>query len=946
MTSYRSVYTTPLPINAAIKTFTSALISWAEEEYSEYLGPRRLDGFEPGMRYQPDERLELIWADERQQSGDRLVGFAVVDALGEAETITRVMIAGGPADPRSSVVSIEIGPDLPTTDSGTAVVPGFVADLLGLAKCDDHGIILTADPLILTPEDIPEFLKQISEDDHHVQVVLAGTSNDLPLPQWRDFIGRMLAPVRGMSAIYVLNAAATECFNQSVEAGHRAEPGALRVLAPGARLNDAGDTVLHRLIPASDLLDDERRDRLAFDLCEQAIDFALGLPLARREQRYLEVLDRFLDELLTTSPVVGHGLTTGRAHASNTEGGPVTELAAGEFPAVHTIESSDAVDTETQLEPGEPGIAGAQTGLERPTSAAEELSERSRLFEAEIVQLRSQVDDLESHTATLEASKAVLEQEAGALRQSLLEAERLRADTQDVRTPAARARELAEFHSRLAQFQTENETLREENERLARSNIRLREEIARLTSLRSAEVVAAPQATDQPTSDSGRSPATTPAPQSTGAGTPRGKAAQAADTRRVAPSTPEQLGRLGALVNKPQAAPARPIIKRRTGSAPRRYQPVPIPYGMETVARARLVTTNWDLAKSSDYDSVKVKQKIAEAQKHQASKQTSKASQTTSASTRSTRSPKVEAEARRIAALRRLEQDRERVTREAIRAGRSKVRSRFDPDVSRTRQNNPRVPSARTRAAEQTRIREKTTKQAIRDAQRAKLKLENAARHAEAAREALTIVAKTPVPTGDLLVLEEHAQPYVSAVFTGEKAPEKVLGALRDEPGSLAVVISIAEKVVAVEAPISTAELMRSVLLALGSSPDKHAENLWRRLLTVVPVQIDKYGFVWGLGRVVRPDLVLIKSARTTAARGQIRMTDVHPFELALLVSSVLAADRALTGRRLENAVRRAISDANYGSYPTDEDCLRYARSLVNPTNTPLQLSKEGTDKL
>ena len=151
------------------------------------------------------------------------MGFVCVENNGRDAWTSQVMVAG-PQESGRTVIAVDIDaqsasaePSRPTTMG----VPRFVRNMLEEFDCDDNGITLSNDPRVLHAEDVDTLIKELGEDDHHGLVLVAGTPEDFPVDRWKSLIdSKVTCGTAGQSAVYVLDAKATEAFNAKVSPRH------------------------------------------------------------------------------------------------------------------------------------------------------------------------------------------------------------------------------------------------------------------------------------------------------------------------------------------------------------------------------------------------------------------------------------------------------------------------------------------------------------------------------------------------------------------------------------------------------------------------------------------------------------------------------------------------------------------------------------------------------
>ena len=332
MLAYRSTFWIGEPIDEAVPAVRRLMVDWAERKHRASLGRCGLDELQPGGRLRVGEDLEFLLSDTQEASEDRITGFVIIEHGPTTTWTSQVMVAGGPSTHGRSLVAIEVVANSTGAEGSRpieAAVPRFVRSMLDRFDCDDNGIRLASRPTVVGPQDVPALLRELEEEDHHGLVFVAGTHPSLPLGKWTDLVARVTERTVGQAAAYVLDAEATEAFNEEAGEGHRVAVGSLRTFVPGARFADPDDGARHRFLTTQTLLDDDLTESASRALASRSRAFTNGRALERRVRRYQAVLGARLDEILfrsddaqtaTTPPTGSHAATT--AHTRAPAGAP------------------------------------------------------------------------------------------------------------------------------------------------------------------------------------------------------------------------------------------------------------------------------------------------------------------------------------------------------------------------------------------------------------------------------------------------------------------------------------------------------------------------------------------------------------------------------------------------------------------------------------------------
>ena len=301
MLGYRSTFTVADPRDSVVDRVRGIMVRWSEAKHGEVLGPHGLDDLVPGSRVSPAPSLEFFLVDTTEESGDRIMGFVCVESNGRDAWTSQVMVAG-PEESGRTVIAVDIDAQSASTEPSrptTMGVPRFVRNMLEEFDCDDNGITLSNDPRVLHAEDVDTLIKELGEDDHHGLVLVAGTPEDFPVDRWKSLIdSKVTCGTAGQSAVYVLDAKATEAFNAKVSPRHEVLPGGLRTFLPGAHLNEPQDGIRHKFLVPGSIADDVACQRAARAIERRARNFTNERAQDRQVRRYRQVLDRHLDDIV------------------------------------------------------------------------------------------------------------------------------------------------------------------------------------------------------------------------------------------------------------------------------------------------------------------------------------------------------------------------------------------------------------------------------------------------------------------------------------------------------------------------------------------------------------------------------------------------------------------------------------------------------------------------
>ena len=313
-------------------------------------------------------------------------------------------------------------------------VPRLVRDLVDVLDARDGSCPATPEAHVVDSVEARNLIGWITDPRRRGLVFVAGSSEELPLPRWRDYVGGILRQTVGIASAFVLDPAATEWFNKQVGPGFAVPPGALRTFAPGLDLDDSSSSVRHKVLSTNRIISDDQH-RLRGLLGNRAKEASRLAPLPPKASRLDLRLREEFDALLIASAIHPHA-------TSGTEAAPsVQEQQTPDDRPTDTYGDPSLVDALTSAVRsvwGAARLATADSIRELATLASEQLASRrstdilarriqqleltSEAALSELEELRTQLDDEKVETELLDSERRGLDAEVLRLRTTLSEA--------------------------------------------------------------------------------------------------------------------------------------------------------------------------------------------------------------------------------------------------------------------------------------------------------------------------------------------------------------------------------------------------------------------------------------------------------------------------------------------------------------------------------------------
>lgn len=241
---------------------------------------------------------EAVMTSEDLQDGSRSSLFALRESGDTNGAWISQVIAHEPAHGKSRPwVWIDIEQE--GAQVRQAAIPNLARALLGVLDARDGGASLTATPTRVGLHEVSSLIEALESRTRRGPVFVAGSSDELPIGRWSEYVGRLLKDTVGLAAGYVLDAEATEALTERIGARHAAGPGSLRTYLPGLDPGSDLDALRHRFLTTETILR-TAPGRIERTLGQRARDIALAAPIPRWAAR---VESRLLAE--TDSRVLG-----------------------------------------------------------------------------------------------------------------------------------------------------------------------------------------------------------------------------------------------------------------------------------------------------------------------------------------------------------------------------------------------------------------------------------------------------------------------------------------------------------------------------------------------------------------------------------------------------------------------------------------------------------------
>lgn len=275
---------------------TTEVIDAVHAQLHSWLRHKRLNAdalVENGNVAQIGQSAEAVMTSETLQDGARSSLFTLRESGDPKGDWISQVIAHEPAHGKNRPwVWIDIEQEGATTRQ--AAIPNLARGLLGVLDARDGGASLGAAPTRVGIEDVPQLLEALESHQRRGPVFVAGSSDELPMGRWSEYVGRLLKDTVGLAAGYVLDSEATDALTKAVGARHSVAAGTLRTYLPGLDPGSDLDALRHRFLTTETIIQ-TLPGRIERTLGQRARDIALAAPIprwaARVESRLLAATD-------------------------------------------------------------------------------------------------------------------------------------------------------------------------------------------------------------------------------------------------------------------------------------------------------------------------------------------------------------------------------------------------------------------------------------------------------------------------------------------------------------------------------------------------------------------------------------------------------------------------------------------------------------------------------
>ncbi len=128
---------------------------------------------------------------------------------------------------------------------------GLIRGLLAALPAYDSVARLTDRPLTIDVAGTDALIDILCEPDRRLPAVVASAHPDIGFTQWQRIIERVTRELPGLASIYLMDAAATRAFGETIGATHAVWDGALRTYMPDVDPAVADEALRHRVMSAA-----------------------------------------------------------------------------------------------------------------------------------------------------------------------------------------------------------------------------------------------------------------------------------------------------------------------------------------------------------------------------------------------------------------------------------------------------------------------------------------------------------------------------------------------------------------------------------------------------------------------------------------------------------------------------------------------------------------------
>lgn len=246
-------------------------------------GGRQIDSVRVDRDEDDSRRLMVRWVEETK-SGTWEVSFAAMEFPAGRHPSALVIEAQRVDDPNAS---------------GVVDPPRVVRRLLEREEVFDGRARITAQPLLIGPDEVIDVYQAILDPERTASVIVAASlGRDYDGP-FREQVRQLTAKVVGLAAVFFLTQEAVLELNEILPVSHQVEPGRVRTYLPGVDVETPWDARRHRVLGPVSFARSIKNGRVSQGLqmayAVQTRGLLLQRQLPREIRRGLEVLT---DELV------------------------------------------------------------------------------------------------------------------------------------------------------------------------------------------------------------------------------------------------------------------------------------------------------------------------------------------------------------------------------------------------------------------------------------------------------------------------------------------------------------------------------------------------------------------------------------------------------------------------------------------------------------------------
>ncbi|GED97171.1 hypothetical protein [Gordonia crocea] len=356
---------------------------------------------------------------------------------------------------RSGVVWV----DLYAPGDRRPAAPRIIRNIGEVIDALDGGYRAPATPTRAYPDDVESIYGALDDENRRGLIFLAGSDEDLvPMPQWVEYVTKLLKGTNGLATAYVLDPEATRELNRRLPQTHGVRPWTIRTFYPKPDFSSPDDALRHRVLSTGRIASSDDRG-VAGILSNAALRNSTQLPLPNELIR----IDRRLRALLDEA-VIERASAAPRGSLSTTS----NEIPAATVQATEITADTDDAQTSKKATGFAPAVLTAlRLGLEKVAGKAElSIDSVNSLVSAAVdgIKYRENIGFLRRRLESVEAERGLLEDQSTELQTELDDARLDHAVAQQTLDEANRElrhlrRELAKLDHGTANWVTETTDL-------------------------------------------------------------------------------------------------------------------------------------------------------------------------------------------------------------------------------------------------------------------------------------------------------------------------------------------------------------------------------------------------------------------------------------------------------------------------------------------------------